>query len=170
MGAYFSIHSPASLIISHLSFDFSDSLVKWDSSCCAARAPSCSLSLVESTHSLSVESPSQDCDCSHPLRYVDSCFFHHPLSLINSLPSLSPSQEPKTVTLSKMKFTHIYTFYNSLIGFDSASQPVDLIIKDSLFSHISMCGSLLSSAHSLPYNPQSEYSTIQHAFTTVSSS
>ena len=86
VGAYFSIRSPASLAISNLILDFSDSLSKWESTCSSDRFPSCSLSFDKHSHYLSVESLSPECECSHPLRYVDTCFFHHPLSLINTLP------------------------------------------------------------------------------------
>ena len=139
-------------------FDFSDSLLPWGSPCASLRSESCVVSHNWAGDSLSVASLSSDseCQCEALLRSAATCFFNHPLAMLT--PHSSALSQPN-ITLSGVHITHLYAFYNSIIG----GSP-NLSINDSYFSHISICGSLLSSYNAFPLNASSTYSKIQHMF------
>ena len=139
MDTYFSLKAPASLTIQDIAFDFSDSLLPWNSYCHARRSQTCQVT-TDTNETISVLSTDSDCSCrSEPLR-GDHCSYNHPLSFIEPGPSSS-------VTLTRCHFQHVYAPFNSLVGL---SPSLALTITDSLFEDISMCGAILNSQTESP--------------------
>ena len=132
IGAFFSISSFSSLRIERVHLDFSDSLLPWNSPCSSQRLSSCSIS---DDLSVTILQATPGCECRSPTRSVDTCQFHHPLSLIHSL-----DEAQSSVALYNVSLSHIYSFYNSLLPADA-----NISIFDSALSHISICGSVISS-------------------------
>ena len=122
IGAFFSIRAPQSLIVERISFNFADSLLPWNSPCSAQRTPSCKVTHNPLNDTLSVTSLNAQCECHHPLRSIDTCRANHPLSLFNAFPQPHHSSlDQKSLILEDVMISHLYSFYNSVVGFSESS-------------------------------------------------
>ena len=154
IGAYFHIKVASKLTIERVVFDFSDSLLEWNSLCQTQRRNSCRVSTHEDM--IVPESIESGCHCQALLLNAGVCNFHHPVSLFSALHNPNAQRAPR-ISLHDVSIQHLHSSYNSLFGFES----IQLEIRRSLFEDISICGGIVNSLSHLPYSNASYISRVQ---------
>ena len=85
---------------------------------------------------------------------ASTCNYKHGLSLF-STPLPAQEEAVPSLALSQVVISNVFEHFNSIIGFESSSPP-DLLVTQSEFKGISICGAIISPTHSPPFEPTDE--------------